>query len=745
MTAAPEETSHSREGDANPRGGSRRVRRAVRPPRRAATDSDDGTAAPPEDHRNNGEATSGADEADVHEAPDLRASSYEALYDDLVREVFDTSAASEGLADPPSWEGDVDVDAMVGAMLRRLRHGANTDDGESAPDAPAPENDGEPWGPRYPREASNVGGAWSVACWCLLQVVLAVEAVMTLGGSLAASWRPSGADASRGGGTDPAATERPAGSASCVPQRLRGILYGPSSAAAAAQLGATMGVGVGAYIVSVHATVGLGRNRERAPWWAWSGLDWSLETFDTCVHVFVFAFPAMVAFSHVLARVVGVRRLATPQTLNRSLLAHVLFICAGYAGFVAISSVYVRWAGFDENISLVELVMPSEGDAGQDVTIAASKVCNATLNVTSTNVIGEAYNEDPNDGSAGKIWGFTVQNVVDVVARAIAWLTETMVGAPGYIFTAFAGVTKWLATGGAVLYWAVCIFPLWVFWTYDSIKMYAMFHETQAHLCLLSENRSVQFKMLAYWTISAIQWPCPRTVFFLQMLVAAQFWFIAGLLTLKQYKILRARQATAWTSLIGGVKDAWKQLWAECRMQFLGFDDDGRHYREMKKVANREYVVAALINTAVFISTCVDPEQTGPGLQKLPRWPWDPPLAFYGAASRAIPLTRRALSAAFDEGGVVKRMGPAMVHLVWHGFLACVAGSGWIYAWLQARRFARVLDPTLHAKCCIVCMEQPKAVVMVPCGHQLCRTCSPKVDKCPQCREGIKEWVTVHD
>jgi hypothetical protein len=39
---------------------------------------------------------------------------------------------------------------------------------------------------------------------------------------------------------------------------------------------------------------------------------------------------------------------------------------------------------------------------------------------------------------------------------------------------------------------------------------------------------------------------------------------------------------------------------------------------------------------------------------------------------------------------------------------------------------------------CIVCLEDPKTLVMVPCGHYcLCAKCKLKIFKCPLCRQPI--------
>ena len=45
---------------------------------------------------------------------------------------------------------------------------------------------------------------------------------------------------------------------------------------------------------------------------------------------------------------------------------------------------------------------------------------------------------------------------------------------------------------------------------------------------------------------------------------------------------------------------------------------------------------------------------------------------------------------------------------------------------------------------CVVCLEEPKTLVMVPCGHYcLCVTCKPKIFKCPLCRQAITLAVTT--
>lgn len=48
---------------------------------------------------------------------------------------------------------------------------------------------------------------------------------------------------------------------------------------------------------------------------------------------------------------------------------------------------------------------------------------------------------------------------------------------------------------------------------------------------------------------------------------------------------------------------------------------------------------------------------------------------------------------------------------------------------------------------CLICMENPKNVVAVPCGHRaLCQECSRKCpNKCSICRQNVDKWVRIFD
>jgi hypothetical protein len=44
---------------------------------------------------------------------------------------------------------------------------------------------------------------------------------------------------------------------------------------------------------------------------------------------------------------------------------------------------------------------------------------------------------------------------------------------------------------------------------------------------------------------------------------------------------------------------------------------------------------------------------------------------------------------------------------------------------------------------CLVCLEDPKAIILVPCGHySLCRGCASLLSKCPLCRSPISQKIT---
>ena len=50
-----------------------------------------------------------------------------------------------------------------------------------------------------------------------------------------------------------------------------------------------------------------------------------------------------------------------------------------------------------------------------------------------------------------------------------------------------------------------------------------------------------------------------------------------------------------------------------------------------------------------------------------------------------------------------------------------------------------------HSDECIICMEEPRQTVLMPCGHMLaCATCAAQLDDCPTCRKRITSRVRVY-
>ena len=50
----------------------------------------------------------------------------------------------------------------------------------------------------------------------------------------------------------------------------------------------------------------------------------------------------------------------------------------------------------------------------------------------------------------------------------------------------------------------------------------------------------------------------------------------------------------------------------------------------------------------------------------------------------------------------------------------------------------------MHAEDCVVCLTDPKSVVLLPCRHLcVCETCLVFLDKCPVCRAAFEEYITT--
>jgi hypothetical protein len=47
---------------------------------------------------------------------------------------------------------------------------------------------------------------------------------------------------------------------------------------------------------------------------------------------------------------------------------------------------------------------------------------------------------------------------------------------------------------------------------------------------------------------------------------------------------------------------------------------------------------------------------------------------------------------------------------------------------------------------CTICMEAPKAIIIIPCGHYYtCSECTSRLDKCPICRCEISQRINKSD
>ncbi len=64
--------------------------------------------------------------------------------------------------------------------------------------------------------------------------------------------------------------------------------------------------------------------------------------------------------------------------------------------------------------------------------------------------------------------------------------------------------------------------------------------------------------------------------------------------------------------------------------------------------------------------------------------------------------------------------------------IAAARQEGARLAFDQARAEASATEERL----CAVCLENERSIVLEPCGHLcLCKECSPRIDKCPFCRQ----------
>lgn len=244
------------------------------------------------------------------------------------------------------------------------------------------------------------------------------------------------------------------------------------------------------------------------------------------------------------------------------------------------------------------------------------------------------------------------------------------------------------------------------------------FDDTQMHRTILVGFAFPHLFTTLFWIISMARWPCPRTVFFLQTAFAVQFWFIAATLTRRgvNSSSTRLRRASYGARVLASAKHAWRRLNAPVMLPVRDATDDAdagvsllftRHAPAMERVATKGFVGHALANTVVFLAASVDystsdaREPWGFFASPMPpRWPWTPVQAVYTAASEGLPRMTLAAMAFLGDKGVRSALTSGASRVVWCTATACAGASGWVFAWVQQRKFARVLDPTLHVKCC---------------------------------------------
>eukprot|EP01012_Entosiphon_sulcatum_P036011 TRINITY_DN4580_c0_g1_i1.p1 TRINITY_DN4580_c0_g1~~TRINITY_DN4580_c0_g1_i1.p1 ORF type:complete len:260 (-),score=41.22 TRINITY_DN4580_c0_g1_i1:198-938(-) len=60
-------------------------------------------------------------------------------------------------------------------------------------------------------------------------------------------------------------------------------------------------------------------------------------------------------------------------------------------------------------------------------------------------------------------------------------------------------------------------------------------------------------------------------------------------------------------------------------------------------------------------------------------------------------------------------------------------------------QFARELEQMKDDRLCSVCLERPKDMLIVPCGHiATCMACSKRLHKCPLCRASVQRMYRAH-
>eukprot|EP00116_Pleurobrachia_bachei_P007511 sb/3467773/ len=96
---------------------------------------------------------------------------------------------------------------------------------------------------------------------------------------------------------------------------------------------------------------------------------------------------------------------------------------------------------------------------------------------------------------------------------------------------------------------------------------------------------------------------------------------------------------------------------------------------------------------------------------------------------------------------------PKVAMVIFGGISLSVLGyMGWkqLCRWKEKRRRERLVEEMermrenggSQSECCVVCLDNPRGVVLIPCGHVcMCILCADNMDTCPVCRGQIEQIV----
>ena len=65
---------------------------------------------------------------------------------------------------------------------------------------------------------------------------------------------------------------------------------------------------------------------------------------------------------------------------------------------------------------------------------------------------------------------------------------------------------------------------------------------------------------------------------------------------------------------------------------------------------------------------------------------------------------------------------------------------------MLVRQLQELLEKERESNQCVVCMDRPRSMMMVPCKHFcVCETCSSKLRKCPLCNRHFSKVEKIYD